>query len=88
MEVGNEYMFGLFNNLVRILEPCKVVSDVEAKSGIEEFSIFVDDIRARHASNDQNAEEYPDEVTYLLEDYSFLARKNLRRVFKLWRLLL
>ena len=45
-----------FNSLVRVLERCKVVSDVEEKSAIEAFLTFVVDIRARHVNDDQSAE--------------------------------
>ena len=83
LEGGDEYIFGLFNCLVALLKRCKVVTDAEAGAATEEFLSFVVDVRARHSSSVQHAEEIPDLVTFLLADYSFLARKSLCRVFKL-----
>ena len=49
----------------------------DGKSCREEFTSFVVGIRARHADSGRSAEEIPDVVAYLLNDYSFLARKHL-----------
>ena len=83
LEGGDEYVFGLFNDLVALLRRCKVVSDVEASAATEEFLSFVVDVCAQHSSSNQSAEEIPDVVSFMLADYSFLARKNLCRAFKL-----
>ena len=83
LEGGDEYIFGLFNCLVALLKRCKVLTDVEAGAATEEFLSFVVDVRARHDTGAQHAEEIPDLVAFLLADYSFLARKSLCRVFKL-----
>ena len=83
IEGGKEYIFEHFNSLMPVLERCKVVSNVEAKSEIETFPTFVVDIRSRHVSIDQKAEGVIDIVSFLLADYSFLARKNFYRVIKL-----
>ena len=83
LEGGDEYIFGLFNCLVALLKRCKVVTDAEVVAATEEFLSFVVDVRARHSSSAQHAEEIPDLVAFLLADYSFLARKSLCRVFKL-----
>ena len=80
---GDEYIFGLFNCLVALLKRCKVVTDVEAGAAIEEFSSFVVDDRVRHDTSNQHVDEIPDLGTFPLSDYSYLARKNLCRVFKL-----
>ena len=84
LEGGDEYIFGLFNCLVALLKRCKVLTDVEAGAATEEFLSFVVDVRARHDTGAQHAEEIPDLVAFLLADYSFLARKCLCRVFKLF----
>ena len=83
LEGGDEYIFGLFNDLVALLGRCKVMSDAEVSGATEEFLSFVVDVRSRHSSGDQTAEDIPDVVSFLLADYSFLARKNLCRAFKL-----
>ena len=83
LEGGDENIFGLFNGLVALLKRCKVLTDVEAGAATEEFFSFVVDVRARHDTGAQHAEEIPDLVAFLLADYSFLARKSLCRVFKL-----
>ena len=83
LEGGDEYIFGLFNCLVALLKRCKLLTDVEAGAATEEFLSFVVDVRARHDTGAQHAEEIPDLVALLLADYSFLARKSLCRVFKL-----
>ena len=59
LEGGDEYIFGLFNDLVALLGRCKVVSDVESGAATEKFLSFVVDVRARHSSSSQNAEEIP-----------------------------
>ena len=83
LEGGDEYIFRRFNCLVALLKRCKVVTDVEAGAATEEFLFFVVDVRARHNTSTQHAEEIPDLVTFLLSNYNFSARKNLCRVFKL-----
>ena len=83
LEGDDKYVFDLFNQLARRLERCGVISDVECKSAVEELRTFVVDVRGRHATSDEVAENIPDVVSYLLGDYSFLARKKLCRVFEL-----
>ena len=68
--------------MARCLERCGVISDIECKSAVEEFRTFVADVRGRHAASDDVAENIPNVESYLLGDYSFLARKNLCRVFE------
>ena len=81
LEGDDKHVFDLFNRFARRLERCGVISDVECKSAVEEFRTFVVDVRGRHAASDEVAENIPDVISYLLGDYSFLARKNLCRVF-------
>ena len=57
--------------------------DEEARSAIEEFLTYVVDVRSRHVSGNHSAEEIVNIMSHLLSYYSFLARKNLCRVFKL-----
>ena len=83
LEGDDKHVFDMFNRLARHLERCGVVSDIESKSAVEEFRTFVVDVRGRHAASGEIAENIPDVVSYLLGDYSFLARKNLCRVFEL-----
>ena len=83
LEGDDKHVFDLFNQLARRLERCGIISDAECKSAVEEFRTFVVDVRGRHAASDQVAESIPDVVSYLLGDYSFLARKNLCRMFEL-----
>ena len=83
LEGRDEYIFGLFNCLVALLKRCIVVTDTEAGAATEELLSFVVDIRARDDTSAQHADDVPDLVTFLLADYSFLARKSLCRVFKL-----
>ena len=59
------------------------MSEDEAKTSMEDFTIYVVDARARHAASNRSAEKIPDVVAHLLGDYSFLSRKCLLRVFKL-----
>ena len=51
---------------------------------LKSFLTYVIDTRARHVNSDRSAEEVPDIIVHLLSDYSFLARKKLCRVFKLF----
>ena len=83
LEGDDKHVFDLFRKLVRVLERNNVISDVESSSAVEEFLTYVVDARSRHVSSDQSAEAIEDVVAYFLADYSFLARKNLCRVFKI-----
>ena len=88
LEGGDEYIFGLFNDLVALLRRCKVMSDAEASSATEEFLSFVVDVRVRHVSSGRSAEDIVDVVSFLLSEYDFWTRKNLCRTFKLCCLVL
>ena len=83
LEGDDHHMTDLFRKLVRVLERCGVVSSLESKSAVEEYASFVVDARARHAGSNSCAEAIDDVRQYLLDDYGFLARKSLCRVFKL-----
>ena len=66
LEGGDEYIFGLFNDLVALLRRCKVLSDAEASSATEEFLSFVVDVRVRHVSSGRSAEDIVDVVSFLV----------------------
>ena len=83
LEKDDRYIFRLFSKLVRVLERSGALSSEEAKSGPEEFVIFVVDARRRHANAERGAESIADVMSYFLSDYSFLARKELCRILKL-----
>ena len=83
LECDDRYIFRLFSKLLRVLERSGALSSEEAKSGSEEFVTFVVDARRRHADSESIAEKIADVVSYLLNDYSFLARKELFRILKL-----
>ena len=74
LEGDDHHMTDLFRKLVRVLERCGVV--------YASFVVVVD-ARARHAGSNSCAEAIDDVRQYLLDDYGFLARKSLCRVFKL-----
>ena len=57
------------------------MTSVESEAAVEETIVV--DVRVRHVSSGNSAAEIGDIVAYLLADYSFLARANLCRVFKL-----
>ena len=82
LEGDDKHVFDLFRKLVRVLERNSAVSDVESSCAVEEFLTYVVDAPFRHVKSNQSAEEVEDVVAHLLTDYSFLARKNLCRVFK------
>ena len=84
LEGDDRYIFRLFGKLVQVLERSGALSSEDAKSGAEEFMTFVVDARLRHADADNSAEGIADIVAYLLADNSFLSRKSLCRVFKLF----
>ena len=83
LEGDDRYIFRLFSKLVRVLERSGALSSEEAKSGSEEFVTFVVDARRRHTDAERSAEDIVDVVSFLLNDYSFLARKDLCRILKL-----
>ena len=55
-----------------------------ARSSVEEFTTFVVDIRRRHVESGLSADNISEVVTYLLGDYSFMSRRHLTQVFKLF----
>ena len=83
LEGDDKHVFDLFRKLVRVLGRTNAISDVESSCAVEEFLTYVIDARSRHVRSSQSAEEVGDVVAHLLADYSFLARKNLCRVFKI-----
>ena len=83
LEGHDKHVFDLFRKLVRVLERNSAISDVESSCGVEEFLTYVVDARSRHVRRSQSAEEVGDVLAHLLADSSFLAGKNLCRVFKI-----
>ena len=76
-------VFQLFSKLLRVFERSRCLSSDDANASSEQFTTFVVDARARHRNSESNAEEMPDVVQYLLNDYSFAARRHQCRVLKL-----
>ena len=64
-------VFSLFGKLVRVLGRSGVVSSVESKTTVEDFTTFVVDVRTRHLGSGCQVEDIADVIKYLPADYEF-----------------
>ena len=83
LEGDDQRVFQSFSRLTRLFERSGCVPASCVRSGIEEFTTFVVDIRKRHAESELSAEEVDDVVAFLFADYSFISRTYLVEIFKL-----
>ena len=83
LEGDDRHVFQLFSRLLLVLERCGVIQSGVARTSLEEFTTFVVDARARHRDSGRSAEEISDIVSHLLDDYSFMSRRDLARVLKI-----
>ena len=83
LEGNDQRVFQLFSRLTRMFERSGFVPAASVRSGIEEFTTFVVDIRKQHAESELSAEDIDVVVSFLFADYSFMSRKRLVEIFKL-----
>ena len=57
LEGDDHCVFSLFSRLVRVLEWSGALSSVESKPAVEEFTIYVADVRARHLASRSQVED-------------------------------
>ena len=82
LEGDGQLVFQLFLDLCRVLESCGCLSSDDSKAAVEEFSSVVEK-RNQHERSMGVPSELSNMVSWLLRDFSFLARHRVCRVLKL-----
>ena len=83
LEGDGQLVFQLFPGLCRVLESCSCLSSDDSKAAVEEFSSYAVEKRNQHERSMGVASDISNRVSWLLRDFSFLARHRVCRVLKL-----